>query len=125
MCIRDSYKGVSRQKAGTIGISIIIFVSIFPALSQSVFKSIRLSDYNLLQILDQAVVNWMLPILTLFISQILIRGIEAQDLEKEFHEEGKLNYEVNYKQWIWSIKWLCPILIVGGLILQLVDYIIS
>jgi len=120
-----NYKGVSRQKAGTIGITVIVLFSIFPALSQSTFKIIKLSDYNLLQILDQLVVNWMLPILTLFISQILIRGIEKKSLEDEFYEEGKLNYDVNYKQWVWSIKWLCPVLIVGALVLQLVDYIIS
>lgn len=120
-----NYRKISRQKAGTIGTTMIVLVSIFPALSQSVFKKIRLYDYNLLQILDQLVVNWMLPILTLFISQILIRGIEKSELEGEFYEEGKLNYDVNYKQWVWSIKWFCPAIIVSALVLQACDYLMT
>ncbi|MDZ4678497.1 MAG: sodium-dependent transporter [Oligoflexia bacterium] len=109
------------QAAGVVsGVSFIL--ALISAFSGSSFKNIRIGERGLLEIIDQVIINWMLPVVTLGIILFVATKVPEDVKKKEFVDETSLVTVRLYLTWLSAVKYLVPVLLV---ILFLVQVIIA
>lgn len=96
-----------------------VALSVAPALSSSMLASVRLGERGVLQILDRVLVNWLLPILALIISQVAVRLLDEEVKRSEFTSSPHFMPQKLYAHWSFAMRWLSPLLILTGFALQL------
>lgn len=117
--LTDVYKKLNRSTATWFAGGFALALSIFPALSSSVFEGIRLRDRSLIETLDSVLINWLLPIAALGLVVTYVLGTRDRDKEKSFVDSDHFVSATMYPHWIFCIKWLAPGVILLGLFLQL------
>lgn len=101
------------------GIAIAI-ASLAPAFSSSFLREIQLNGRGLLEILDLALINWVIPVLALLSSQVVVYEISPQLLRDEFNTLGETERDILLVHWLFLLKWVAPPVIGLGLILQII-----
>lgn len=115
--LRESKRMPRGQATLIVGIGCFL-LSIVPALSSSVLKGYRIGDSDIMEAWDSLLVNWLLPIVALIISQIVIRRIDRDVQAAEFDSIPSAAMGRLYAHWRFAIRYLAPILCLGGLLLQ-------
>lgn len=104
---------------------LILLLAIFPALSSSTFKTLHLGQKSLIESLDSLLINWTLPLVGLFLTWSIYRGFGIRDLERDFVHRDHAVSQAMWPQWIFAIRWLAPVVIGLGLILQIIGLLIQ
>lgn len=121
--LADSQK-VRREKGAWWAGSICLFFAVLPSLSTSVFQNIRFGKLNLLEICDSLLINWILPVVALLVSQGILYGLSNQVKKAEFFGEdaGEMDSakERLYSHWVFALKWITPTVVVAALVLQVI-----
>lgn len=102
-----------------------LLFAVIPALSSSVLSSVRLGGRSLLEVLDATLINWLLPISALFVSQIVCWILSDHLKKAEFTDAGPgYSGDQLYSHWIFVLRYVTVPLIVIALVLQAVDLFI-
>ncbi len=118
----DSFKGISRLKAGWASGITALCLTLFPALSASVFSRAQFSGKGLIEIIDSFLINGILPLVALGLLYIFNKGISLKEKEKLFvYKEKFVSYSM-YSQWVFAIRWFAPAVIIVGWIMQLIGF---
>jgi len=98
------------------GISFLL--ALISALSGSLFKNVRVGERGVLELIDQVIINWTLPVVTLGI--LLYVGYKVPEEEKKmsFVDQKSLVSVRLYPTWSAAIKYLAPGLIVLAFLFQ-------
>ncbi|MCC7405011.1 MAG: sodium-dependent transporter [Bdellovibrionales bacterium] len=124
--LKDSQK-VKRVSGAWWSGAICVLLAVGPALSTNVLSGVKVRGLGLLEICDTLLINWVLPLVALFVCQGVLYGISDQMRRSEFIEdsEGSPSPEQNrlYSHWVFILRWIVPIVIIGALALQLVGLI--
>lgn len=115
----------SPQKKDRVGAAwqagiLILLMALFPALSSSVFRGLRIGGRSLIESMDAVLINWLLPLVALFLSWAIIRGLGEKELEKQFISRDHATSHAMYPHWLFALKWIIPGVILSGLMLQIV-----
>jgi NSS family neurotransmitter:Na+ symporter len=105
----------SRGALGAAGLALLI--ALFPALSSNVLRSVKWGERGLLEILDAALINWILPITALLISQVVYWFLR-DDLKKAEFEDVGGHGPLLYKHWNFVLKYAAPGIILVALFMQ-------
>ncbi len=99
--------------------TITFLLALVSAFSSSLFKNIKVGERGLLEVIDQGIINWTIPVVTLGI--IIFMGVKVpDDMKKEEFVDAKSLITVKlYPTWLATVKYLVPFLLVGLLLLQL------
>ena len=109
---------VSRNRASWSAGGLCFMLAIFPALSSSLFSGFQVGGQSLLEFVDNFLINWILPIVGVLISQVILYYIPKETQEKEFEEQANPDAKAMYKQWVFVLKWVVPIITVTALGMQ-------
>lgn len=112
-----------RTRAAARAGAVTFILAIVPALSSSTFSAVRYGNKGLLELLDSALINWLLPISALVTSQVVCYLLKDEVKRGEFLEQESATSEKMYSHWIFVLRWLATPLIVLALSLQLFDLI--
>lgn len=116
--LRESKRMPRRKAALKVG-SICFVLAVIPALSSSALKPFQIGGASIMEAWDNLLVNWMLPIAALIVSQVAVRRLDKQMQSKEFESIPSAAMGRLYAHWRFAIRYLAPLLCVTGLILQL------
>lgn len=116
--LRESKK-LPRRKAAIVAGSICFVLAVIPALSSSALKAYSIGGAGVMEAWDNLLVNWMLPIAALIVSQVAVRRLDKEMQSKEFEAVPSAAKGRLYAHWRFAIRYLAPILCVTGLLLQL------
>jgi NSS family neurotransmitter:Na+ symporter len=100
---------------------VALTLATFPALSSSVFKGISFGGRSLIELLDSALINWILPLTTLGILVAFYRGTSEKEKSVAFIDRDKFVSYSMYPNWIFVLKWVAPAIIVLGMLLQIIS----
>ncbi|MFZ3229189.1 MAG: sodium-dependent transporter [Pseudobdellovibrio sp.] len=100
----------------------ILFVTIFPAFSGTIFKNVKVNGHGLIEVLDSFLINGLLPIAGLGMVIIFLLALNESERKKLFINESSSTSHSMYSHWIFSLKWLVPSLIIIGLVFQLISF---
>jgi neurotransmitter:Na+ symporter, NSS family len=105
-------KQMKRTNASYIVAGITFMLALVSALSSSAFKNIRVGERGVLEIIDQVIINWTIPIVTLGV--ILYMGYRVPDEDKKaaFVDQKSLVSVRLYPTWVATIKYLVPALLI-------------
>ncbi len=120
----DVKKEMKRGKASWYSGLIALVLTIFPALSSSVFQEVRLGRRSLIESLDSVLINWILPLVTLGILMAFNLGLSEKEKEMSFIDKEKFVSYSMYPHWTVVIRWVAPIAIIVGLLLQILALIL-
>ncbi|MBC7742116.1 MAG: sodium-dependent transporter [Bdellovibrionaceae bacterium] len=109
---------LKRSVAASISGLAILFVTVFPAFSGSLFKSFKLRGHGLIEIFDSFLINGLLPIAGLGMVIIVTLGLTENDRKELFLHEKSITSQTMYPHWRSALKWVVPAVIVLGLLLQ-------
>lgn len=103
-----------RRKAILAAVSITLAMTGLPVLFKNPFELIRIGDH--------IIVNWLLPLLALAISQFVVWRIEKKNMSEAFLEGARPGMKSLFTQWYLLLKYGAVPIILIALILQIVDF---
>lgn len=95
--------------------------SVLPATTKSIFWSALFKKRTLVAGIDMFLINWLLPLGALLMSQLLLYYVDQKLVEREFSLDSHPHARTMYRHWRIILKWVVPPIIIGALILQLID----
>lgn len=107
----------SRAAASWQAGGLVLILSLFPALSSTVFRNWR---GGLIENIDSFLVNWLLPISALGLLYAIVKGMGFKSLEENFVDREHPVSDVMFSHWVLLVKWVVPAIILTGLVLQVV-----
>ncbi len=117
--LTDVYKKISRARATWFAGAVSLLLTVVPALSSSVFGTFRFRDRSLIESLDSILINWILPLVALGLSVAYVRGTSDLEKEQSFIDRERFVSVRMYPNWLFSLRYLTPIVIIAGLLLQI------
>lgn len=112
--IVDLMKVKDRSRATWISGLIIFIFSLLPSFSSTAFSDFRFQNKSLIEALDVVLINWTLPFVVLIQVYLFVRYYQSEWKKEDFIQEGNLASQTMYSHWLFSIKWLLPLLIIFG-----------
>ena len=99
---------------------VVFALGIGSALSGTLFKNVKLGHRELLEITDEILISWLLPVVALGTVLFLARRVPDAAKKDEFIDQRSLVSMQMYPTWLMMVKYLVPTLILMLLILQVV-----
>lgn len=115
--LRDKLKW-SRPFSAMVAALLCWLLALLPALSSTLFKGFRFRGQGLLEVLDGLLINWMLPVTALIVSQLIYYRLERKKLESEFIDPESLSSVKLYSHWMFVLRYVAPTVIGLALLLQ-------
>ena len=117
----DTKKKMDRGRATWYSGLAALMLTTVPALSSSVFSSVRIHGRSVIESLDSLLINWLLPISALGILMLYNLGSSEKDKELDFIDRERLVSQTMYPHWYVTIKWIAPAVIVLALLMQILE----
>ncbi len=112
------HKRIGRNKALWWVGGVVFLLSIIPALS-SALTHLLSYDVNLFVWIDNVLINWFLPIGALGVLVVVAYNMKDEVRKQLFVDERQEATFNLYKDWLFALKWICPLVIIAGLLLQI------
>ncbi|MGZ3771246.1 MAG: sodium-dependent transporter [Bdellovibrio sp.] len=116
----DVQKTIERGRATWYSGIIALVLTVFPALSSSLFKNVRILGRPLIEAMDSLLINWFLPLIALSILMAYNRGVSEAEKKQSFIDKDKFVSYAMYPHWRLILRWIAPAVIGLGLALQTV-----
>lgn len=119
----DKYQKISRTQSTFITTTAVLFLTVFPAYSGTLFSKFKVFNQSFIENLDSILINYLLPIAGLGLIFIFFKSLSETERKEKFIDATGKNSQAMYHHWIWVLKWFSPILICLAIILQLFNLI--
>lgn len=100
-------------------------LSVFPALSSTVFRTLQWGGRSLIESMDSLLINWLLPLVALGLMVSIRRGLGERELQRDFVGKEHLASTAMWPHWLTMVRWGIPALILLGLFLQIVGLFVG
>jgi NSS family neurotransmitter:Na+ symporter len=114
---------ISRVMATWASGAVALLLGVFPALSSSAFKFLKIEGKSLLEILDGFLINVFLPLIALGIAWAIRKGLNKQEQEKLFVDSTKIESVALFPHWLMVMTWVVPMMIGFAFFLQILALI--
>jgi NSS family neurotransmitter:Na+ symporter len=107
------------RKTGAVWITALcLVVALIPALSSNALSFVHVGKRGLLEFWDVLLINWLLPVVALFISQMVSWRLRQDIIAHEFEQTESGSAVQLYSHWIFVLRYVASPIIVLALILQ-------
>ena len=110
---------LSRAQAAWLTGGVACLIGALPALSTSALRGVNFRGHGMLEILDGILINGLLPLSALGVAFLTARKLKRERAEAEFVNDESIATQTLYSHWLFVMKWVAPILILGSLALAL------
>jgi NSS family neurotransmitter:Na+ symporter len=121
----DIQKKIQRGPATWYSGGIALCISLIPALSSSIFQNVRFANKPVIESLDSLLINWFLPVVALLVLMSYNLGTTEQEKERSFVDKDKFVSYSMYPHWRFALRWLAPVVILMGILLQVVGVFLN
>ncbi len=121
--LKDKYSKVSRNQATLLATIGVLFITIIPAYSGTLFSKLKVFNQSVIENLDSVLINYLLPIAGLGLIIIFFKSLNDTDRRGKFIDAKGKNSQAMYHHWVWVLKWFSPALIILAIALQLINLI--
>lgn len=111
------FTGWTRARAAWVTGGVAFVIAVLPALSTSVLRHVRFRGHGLLEILDEILINVLLPLVALGVSLAIGKKLNAERVREEFLNDDSITTVKLYSHWIFVLRYLAPTLIVAALLI--------
>lgn len=122
--LKDFYPHMKRPVLSWASGGLVLFLTLIPALSGTVFKNFRLHDLSILQVMDVVIINWALPFSAFLIGLSFYYSFDEQVKSKLFISNKVIASEKLYADWNFLIKYVTPSVLILALVLQVIRLLV-
>lgn len=119
------FRQFTRIKSTWISGGLALVISIPPALASTTFRSYNLGGRNLLEMIDGALVNWLLPIAALGVALIASRRLKRESMRNEFINDDSPATQKLFSHWLFVLRWIVPAIVILAMVLALIGIIVE
>jgi NSS family neurotransmitter:Na+ symporter len=121
VCDLVDRRSMGRRRSSWMMVVLLSTLAFFPAFSSSLFRNIQYQGMSLLQLLDSILINAVLPLVGLGVA--LAIGFSSDDAMRfrYFRDLDSVRPRWIYRQWLFILKFVVPILIGVAMILRWVS----
>ncbi len=116
------YHEVDRTSSSFITGGMAFIMAILPVLSISYYSHVTVKEKTLLVFWDHVLVNWILPLTALIISQWIYYKVPHEKKEEFLKSTENSNEKYLFGQWLFMLKWVVPAVVMLAFILNIVGY---
>ena len=116
MNLKESYRIQRSRATWWVGLA-CLSLSVFPALSSTVLGQFQYAGKGVLELIDLVLINWILPLVALMVAMVFRSRFSQASMRELFVKEALVE-EALYDKWLFVLKWLIPLMIVGILAAQ-------
>tara|TARA_B100000749_G_scaffold280899_1_gene281118 strand:- start:215629 stop:216996 length:1368 start_codon:yes stop_codon:yes gene_type:complete len=121
--IKGYFKISRRHAAMAIG-AVCLFMSFVPVYLEAVFGAAFPFEESALKVMDNVLINWLLPLTALVISQAALYYLNADRVYDEFLKDSSPASATMYSHWRLLIRWIVPSILLFSLFLQFLDLLV-
>ena len=92
--------------------------SLAPAFSSSFLKDMSFNGKPLIVIWDQVLIDWILPIVALILSQVILYCVDKKKIQAEIESQNPQNSHTIFTHWQFLVRWVIPPVILVSMILR-------
>jgi NSS family neurotransmitter:Na+ symporter len=104
----DIKKDMTRTQAAWLTGAAAFFIGILPALSTSVLRNVSFGGQSLLEVLDEALINVLLPITALGLSIAVSIRLKPERIRAEFVNDESFATQKLFSHWLFVVRWVVP-----------------
>lgn len=123
--ITEKRPDIKRPAAATFSILLILFITTFPAFSNTIFKDVKIFNRSVIEFFDSVLINVFLPIAVLGILLIFFKTLTDSDRKKLFINEQIPASSVMYAHWKVILKWAVPVVVGLGLLMLFIGGVLG
>lgn len=112
---------ISMRKTLFFAVFISLLVANIPAFSSNFFSHVLSDRGGLLRLWDKFLINWLLPVLALVVSQVVRYKVDKSIVAEDFRENQSPLNKTLYNNWRFLIKWIIPLVVITCLSLQVLN----
>ncbi len=112
---------IPRARGAATAAILCFVIAVGPALSSSVLSQVKIGKRGLLEFLDGALINWLLPISALLIAQVVCWLLKGDLIKAEFVDPEAPGSEKIHRHWLFILRYLATPIVGGALLLQLIS----
>ncbi|MDB2426234.1 sodium-dependent transporter, partial [bacterium] len=118
--LKDTY-GIERSRSAWRVGAICLVMAMIPVFANKIITGSAGVDSIIIKNMDLILVNWILPIVALVISQYAIRIMDSTKVYQEFEDENKPMSKQMYRHYLFVLKWVIPVVVFAAIALQIAD----
>src|SRR5262249_42513183 len=115
----------SRPLASYLVAGVTFLLALASAFSGSLFKNIKVGERGVLEIIDQVIINWTIPVVAFGLVLFVSRQIPSAEKKSAFVDQKSLVSVRLFPTWMVAIKYLVPALILTAFMIQVLIWIFS
>ena len=119
--LNDKFQKISRNQSAFLTTMGVLFLTIFPAYSGTLFLKYKWFNQSFIENLDSLLINYLLPIASLGVIIIFFYVLSEKERKEKFIDINGKNSQAMYSHWIWVLKWFSPGLIILALLMQFIN----
>jgi NSS family neurotransmitter:Na+ symporter len=112
-------RSLKRTTSTYIVATITFCLALASAFSGSVFKNVKVGERGLLEIIDQVIINWTIPIVVLGVVLYVSFCIPENEKKVSFVDPKSLISVRLFPTWLKTIRYVVPLLILSAFGIQL------
>lgn len=93
--------------------------SLAPAFSSSFLKDMSFNGKPLIVVWDQVLIDWILPIVALVLSQVILYFVDEKKVKAEIQSQTPQNAHTIFTHWRFLVRWVIPPVIIFSMLLRL------
>ncbi len=121
--VQEYYAKINRKLATSIALLGVFILTLFPAFSGTLLSKYQFLGQSFLENLDSILINYLLPLSALALIFLFFKTLSQEEIRSKFIDLSGKNSAAIYSHWIWTLKWVAPVLIVLALLLQSISVI--
>ncbi len=118
-------KKLGRPLASYIIAGVTFLLALVSAFSGSIFRNVKVGERGLLEIIDQVIINWTLPIVAFGLVLFVSLCIPIEEKKSAFVDQKSLVSVRLFPTWIIAIKYIVPGLILAAFMIQILIWLFS
>lgn len=115
----------SRKHAAFVVAGGVLGLAMVSAFSHSLLKAIKFGERGIIELLDQVIINWSIPIVTLGVVLFIAKKVPEDEKRAQFVDAQDYVSQRMYITWQNSIQYVVPFLIVSIFLVQIGIKILS
>lgn len=115
--ITERQKEMKRSVAVSYSSMVILFFTIFPAFSSTIFKNISLAGRSLIEFFDTVLINVALPLAVLGTLLLFFKTIDLTNRKKFFIDANMPTSVAIFSHWEFILRWIVPSIVILALLM--------
>lgn len=121
--LTDRNKNWSRERSSWVTGLVVVLIAVIPSFSGSLFSELKVHGRGLLEILDDILMSWILPIVGIGMAIMVRKALPSEVKNSEFEQTEHINSRSLYGYWKFSLGYGIPTLVLLGFILKLLSFL--